>query len=398
MNNSRHNRFLRTTVATLGSLGMLLGATTGCGGANETAATTGPGGSTSSGGSGGATASAYRSTTAPTTVSHVSTGGTGTAVSSTPTVGGGGASNQTQPNLGGATSRAITVVGGTSSGGSSSGGMSNQTQPNLGGATSRATTVVGGSSSGGSSGGAGGATAYSSAATAFVSTYVDPYCTRLATCCATAGLKVPSQAACRNQELNYYVSALNDGTATVNATGVSALLASIQSTCDQPSYALSANLTAGTLPAGAACSDSAQCAGSSVVCEIPTNLTIGKCVVASRGKLGDACLVTCDNTSSCRWTVMGTTSTATAACWNEDGLRCGDADTCVAISAVGQSCDSFVDCGAHANCYNGLCRANGKQGESCANYNSCESTLICDSKTMTCVKMSIAWTGSCEAP
>ena len=366
MNNSRHNRFLRTTVATLGSLGMLLGATTGCGGANETAATTGPGGSTSSGGSGGATASAYRSTTAPTTVCHVSTGGTGTAVSSTPTVGGGGASNQTQPNLGGA--------------------------------TSRATTVVGGSSSGGSSGGAGGATAYSGAATAFVSTYVDPYCTRLATCCATAGLKVPSQAACTNQELNYYVSALNDGTATVNATGVSALLASIQSTCDQPSYALSANLTAGTLPAGAACSDSAQCAGSSVVCEIPTNLTIGKCVVASRGKLGDACLVTCDNTSSCRWTVMGTTSTATAACWNEDGLRCGDADTCVAISAVGQSCDSFVDCGAHANCYNGLCRANGKQGESCANYNSCESTLICDSKTMTCVKMSIAWTGSCEAP
>ncbi|HEY5956628.1 MAG TPA: hypothetical protein VIV60_08750, partial [Polyangiaceae bacterium] len=230
-----------------------------------------------------------------------------------------------------------------------------------------------------------------------VSTYVTPYCAKLSECCVKAGFVAPTATACADRELGFYDKSLLDGTASVNDAGVKALLAAIQNTCDQPSYGLYANLTVGTLPVGSTCTDVTQCAGDNVMCQIITTASTGKCIALSRGQLGSACASNCDNTSMCRFTLMGASpGSGTSVCWDEDGLRCdNDTGTCVALSGIGKACD-FGTCGSHADCYNDVCRAKGKLSESCADGRSCESTLICDGTTQTCVKMSIAWSGSCE--
>jgi hypothetical protein len=323
---------------------VLVGAVTACGGENTAtnASTTGGTNGSTFGGSGGI---------APATTAGGALGGSGGKVPGTT-----GSSVLPLGGRGGATS-------GSAAGGTSTAGVAT-----------------------------GGSTALATGTQALITSYVTPYCARLAQCCTAAGYVAPTTASCTERELGFYGKSVNDGSALVNTAGVSALLGAIQSTCDQPSYTLFSNLTAGTRPIGSECTDVSQCAGDSVMCQILGSATVGKCVALGRGKAGDACAVNCDNTSTCQWTVMGA-GPGVAACWDEDGLRCSDTGVCVALTGIGKTCDSS-SCGAHADC-NGVCRARGKLGESCSDGRSCESTLICDSKSYTCVKMSIAWSGSC---
>ena len=229
---------------------------------------------------------------------------------------------------------------------------------------------------------------------AFTTSYVTPYCAHLATCCIQAGYTAPSASSCAASELQYYEAFLADGSALMNDADVAALLSAIQNTCDQPSYALAFNVTTGTHAIGSDCTDVGQCQGESTACIVPSATSVGKCVALARGKAGDPCAVDCDNTSTCRWTVIGGSLTQTAACWDEDGFRCDSVtNTCVALPGIGNSCDST--CGEHADCLNGVCVAKGNLGDSCSDGRSCESTLICDSSSYTCKKMSIAWSGNC---
>jgi len=297
----------------------------------------------------------------------------------------GGTSNNS--HTGGATTQS---TGGTSSyahtGGAtaySSGGASGGTSSyaHTGGAT-----TVGGS--------AGSSSAGAAAVQTFTTSFVTPYCARLAACCTLAGYAAPTAAACKENELGYYETSLSDGSASVNAAAVSALLAAVQDTCDQPSYALY-GLTSGVRPIGSDCTDVGQCQGDSVACLIPGSATLGKCVTLTRGKVGDPCAVGCDNTGNCRWTMNGASPNETAACWDEDGLRCDSVSgTCAALTGLGEPCDSFT-CGVHADCRDGVCVSRGKLGENCADGRSCESTLLCNYSTYVCEKMSIAWSGGC---
>ena len=290
----------------------------------------------------------------------------------------------------GGASATLATGGSAATGGSST----KASAPSTGGATGgvSSTTSTGGSSATG--GAAGSSSAGAQAVQAFTTSYVTPYCTRLADCCTQAGYTASSATSCANTELGYYETSLADGSVQVNSTGVAALLNAIQNKCDQPSDTLYSNLTAGTRPIGSDCTDVSRCQGDSVACLIASTASVGKCVALTRGKIGDPCAVGCDNTTSCRWTINGGNATQTAACWDEEGLRCDSGtNTCVSLVGMGNSCDSLT-CGAHADCLNGVCVAKGKLGESCSTGRSCESTLSCNSSYI-CEKMSIAWSGSC---
>jgi hypothetical protein len=326
--------------------------------------------------------------------SSPSTGGVGGGVTYTTSTGGSSAKSAvggtTAQLLTGGTSATAATGGTRATGGSSAKASSSSTGGATGGASSTAST--GGSPASG--GAAGSSSAGAQAVQAFTSSYVTPYCARVTDCCMKAGYSAPG-ASCATTELGYYGALLADGSAQVNSAGVAALLNAIQNTCDEPSYTLYSNLTAGTRPVGSDCTDVGQCQGDSVACLMPSSTSVGKCVTLTRGRSGDSCAVGCDNTSSCKWTIMGGNATQTAACWDEDGFRCDSAtNTCVALAGVGNFCDSSVVCGRHADCINSVCVSKGKLNESCANYVSCESTLICNSSYI-CEKMSIAWSGSC---
>jgi len=353
------------------------------------------GGASSTGGASGTTA------TGGSLASNASGGATG--VPGTGGASSGGASSGTKatggssPASGGATFVISSGTGGSSvaspTGGSkSTGGSSAKSSTSTGGANGGMPGTGGTSSIGGAAGGnSGGAQAVAE----FTTSYVTPYCSRLAECCIQAGYAAPTATSCADTELEYYQESLADGDAQVNSAVISALLGAIQNTCDQPSYALLASLTLGTRPVGSDCTNVSQCQGDSVACIVPSSTSVGKCIALTRGRVGDPCTVGCDNTSTCRWSVFGGSVTDTAACWDEDGLQCDSVtNQCVALSGIGNYCESFTDCGVHASCINSACVAKGKLGESCNNGRSCESTLLCNSSYI-CEKMSIAWSGSC---
>jgi hypothetical protein len=118
-----------------------------------------------------------------------------------------------------------------------------------------------------------------------------------------------------------------------------------------------------------------------------------------RGKVGDGCSSSCDDTSVCKWSTSEGKSPYSV-CYEQDGLRC-DATTytCVALSGPGGKCTDSSDCGVHADCRDGTCVARVKLGADCSNGKSCDSGLQCGSASSTdytCKKFSIAWDGSCN--
>ncbi len=232
----------------------------------------------------------------------------------------------------------------------------------------------------------------------YVDTFAEPYCTRLAECCARSGFPTPPLAACEQNELGF-VKHLADGSSVINPDSIQTVLSGLTDSCDQPSYALLGSTTKGTRQAGEACDDSAQCAGTPVLCLKVDGATSGKCMTPPRGKAGDGCAVTCDDYTTCSWTTSGGKAPY-AICYDQDGLRCdSDSSTCVAITAVGATCSDFTECGEHAECSNGTCQAKKKLDADCGTGVYCDSGLQCTNTgdgVYKCRKYSIAWSGSCS--
>lgn len=293
---------------------------------------------------------------------------------------------------------AVTGCGGDADSGGTISGGAGSTAPSGGAASEAGATsaISGGQGGGAATGTTGGTTTLSTALSlgeqAFVTTYATPYCTRLESCCASEGFGSAALTNCVNNELSYYADSLRAGTASVNATGAATLLAAIEDTCDQFSYTLFGGLVVGTIAIGAECTEGYQCNGTNVMCQVGGGATTGTCVELSRGTAGDACAVTCDDMTPCLWTVYGT-GTGTAACWDADGLKCDATGVCVAVAGIGQSC-ATQSCGAHADCISDSCVARAKLSETCSSV-SCDSTLSCDTTTLTCVKASIASSSVC---
>jgi len=235
-----------------------------------------------------------------------------------------------------------------------------------------------------------GTDALSPGAQEYVNTYVQPYCTRLAECCAQAGISSSGLGPCETHELGF-VKYLDDGSEVIVPSVIQTILAQIQNSCDQPSYALIGAATDGTRLSGQPCVAVDQCAGTPALC------LNGTCMTPPRGKAGDGCSVTCDDTTDCKWGTSGGKS-PNAVCYDQDRLRCDSTtSTCVAVTAVGAACTDYSECGTHAACTNGTCQALAKVGQDCSSQ-SCDSNLQCNSNgaAHTCQTLSMAWRGSCS--
>jgi hypothetical protein len=69
----------------------------------------------------------------------------------------------------------------------------------------------------------------------------------------------------------------------------------------------------------------------------------------------------------------------------------------MAIIPPGEPCEEFGECGATGECSAGACVVPAGLDEDCTVTGGyCQSTMYCDSSIPACVKMSIAWSGSCE--
>ena len=246
---------------------------------------------------------------------------------------------------------------------------------------------------------AGGADApLSPGAQEYVKTYLEPYCTRLAECCAQAGIPSSGMGPCETYELGF-VKYLDDGSAVIVPSVIQTLLDQLKNSCDQPSYALISATTDGTRLAGQPCVAPDQCAGTPALCLFSAGTTNGTCMTPPRGKAGDGCAVTCDDTTVCKWGTGGGKS-PNAVCYDQDGLRCDSTtNTCVAVAAIGAPCPNFNECGTHAVCSSsGTCQATAKVGQDCSNGKYCDSSLQCISSgtSSRCQNLSIAWSGSCN--
>ena len=238
-----------------------------------------------------------------------------------------------------------------------------------------------------------GTDALSPGAQEYVNAYLQPYCTRLAQCCAQAGIPSSGMGPCESYELGF-VKYLNDGSAVIVPSVIQTLLSQLNSSCDQPSYALIGATTDGTRTSGQPCVAPDQCAGTPALC------LNGTCMTPPRGKAGDGCSVTCDDTSVCKWGVSSGKSPYSV-CYDQDGLRCDSTtNTCVPVSAIGAACPTYSDCGVHAECTNGTCLALASVGQDCGNGQRCDRNLECVSNasgtTDTCRTLSVAWSGSCS--
>jgi hypothetical protein len=397
----------------LASLGLVAALAAGCGGEATDSGDSAPpaggdsnpstggegtaGGESSPGGAGGTTADGGTSS-GGTSSGGASSGGASSGGASSGGASSGGASS-------GATSGGGASSGGASSGGSSSGGGSDGGTGGVGtggDATGGAAPVGGnGGATGGGAGGAGGIIDAEVEVQKFLDEFVSPYCTRLQECCAQEGFEVPTYEACQERELLGVIDHLEDGTSYVVSDAAAAFAGSIASTCDQPAYETMV-VTRGILPEGSPCEDVGQCAGEAVVCDVTGGSELGICRSLVHGQVGDPCLFTCE-TDVCRSTLYrgaGDDNEATA-CWDADGLYCdwGSEATyrCMAIIPPGEPCEEFGECGATGECSAGECVVPAGLGEDCtATGGYCQSTMYCDSSVPACIKMSIAWSGSCE--
>ena len=231
----------------------------------------------------------------------------------------------------------------------------------------------------------------------YVKTYLEPYCARLSECCAQVGIPYSGLAACEAYELGF-VKYLNDGSSVVVPSVIQTLLDQMKKSCDHPSYALIGATTDGTRLSGQPCDAVDQCAGTPALCLSTGSTMSGTCMTPPRGKAGDGCAVTCDDTTVCKWGTSGGKS-PNAVCYDQDGLRCDSTtNTCVAITPAGKACTDFSECGAHADCTDGTCQPYAQVGQYCGGSQRCDRNLQCGGTGTkpACQTLSMAWSGSCS--
>ena len=241
--------------------------------------------------------------------------------------------------------------------------------------------------------------ALSPGAQEYVKTYLEPYCARLSECCAQAGLPYSGLGACEAYELGF-VKYLNDGSSVIVPSVIQTLLDQMKTSCDHPSYALIGAATDGTRTSGQPCVAPDQCAGTPALCLSAGTTASGTCMTPPRGKAGDGCAVTCDDTTVCKWGISSGKSPYSV-CYDQDKLRCDSTtNTCVAVTAVGKACTDYSECGAHAECSNATCRAFAQVGQDCGGVQGCDRNLQCIANSSgtksTCQTLSMAWSGSCS--
>jgi hypothetical protein len=135
----------------------------------------------------------------------------------------------------------------------------------------------------------------------------------------------------------------------------------------------------GTLPAGAECQDSIECArpaDGTVSCS-SDDLGVRRCDPHPLGVLGSSCEGTCRREGSVTSCSLG--GAGQARCYTNDGLFCDETSgTCQALVPIGGGCSGFEGCVDGAFCDGTLCAARLPVGSACGFDDECVATAHCD--------------------
>lgn len=238
----------------------------------------------------------------------------------------------------------------------------------------------------------------------FVKAFSSAYCEGIADCCKEQGF--PSDTAACKTTLEAQIgpqaaTRLSSPHYTYDAKAAGVCLAAYKSALEactdryymQDFEADCSKAIVGNVALGGQCGEDSECApqeNSSVEC------SNGICVVSSddwyfedeiHGKLGDPCKGTChqdaDGDSGCSGGGIDSAPSNAVSCWTNDGLVCGDNNTCVAAPTLGQRCEDY--CASGAWCQERVCVAQIASGGDCGfNDTACLSTSYCDHETDQC--------------
>ncbi|MCK6572122.1 hypothetical protein L6V77_13610 [Myxococcota bacterium] len=156
-----------------------------------------------------------------------------------------------------------------------------------------------------------------------------------------------------------------------------------------PACAAAFDLGRGDAAEGEACTTDDDCApaeGAEVLCE-------GACVhdpLPVRARAGDACGWTCTEDDRGLECSGSGASESSGQCYTNDGLRCGEAETCEPLGTADARCGSSQDCAAGLHCGDAAaCTAQVDVGAPCADLfdepdaGACRSGR-CDATSLTC--------------
>ena len=224
-------------------------------------------------------------------------------------------------------------------------------------------------------------------------------CDSMATCCKNSGFTV-STADCKS----YYVQQLgeslneNDPSRVVyDAQAAGDCLAAVSGKIqcgevDEDDAPACERIFRGTVAAGQPCNESQECAfigGERASCESPDGIAQAVCTArssgsstpAARGKLGEACIGTCEE-GECDFGVVAPApgpgvpvpQPDPVICYRDDGLFC-NAGTCASLVNLNGPCSDYAACQGTAFCdFNvQLCLAPRPNGETCQSSNECQS-------------------------
>ena len=231
----------------------------------------------------------------------------------------------------------------------------------------------------------------------FVDRAVAAYCGGLRVCCQSQGMAF-SATGCDTgvrQGLTESGSFCESGT-NYDAQAAGACLqqaesyvASCGSTGPSSAPAVCTRMCVGTVPVGAACQSTEQCAQPSsgpVICDFGVSAP-GICTPAVHARLGESCRASCDLTGDCSWRLapVGVDSGVPGnACYAEDGLYCAGNSTCQRLGELGGACEGWDTCVSGMYCSMVLvCEAKKAAGTSCATPDECLGA--CDGTTGRCV-------------
>jgi hypothetical protein len=236
----------------------------------------------------------------------------------------------------------------------------------------------------------------------FAPTVVDAICGNVGNCCAAAAIPY-DRAGCEaflleELELEPPPNATWDSVAAGKCID---WFERIASSCYEVETAETpcTRIYRGTLPEGAACADSNECAdirGSEATCRYDDMTLLGTCaldVEPARGRAGDACASTCSD-SGCGG--FGAPVDGASTCYLEDGLVCSlSSFMCVPPPGVGEPCGDSWYCAAGAYCDSlvQICQATKSDGDACEFDEECTRGRCAD---LRCGPRSIASTEICS--
>lgn len=207
----------------------------------------------------------------------------------------------------------------------------------------------------------------------------EAYCSGLAGCCKNAAPAF-DVAACKTT----VQTAINGGIAGVSANSTYDANAAGQCVEDFGNTARSCGTARvsgdacdrvfiGTVPLGGTCGESGSaCApieGKETICEYDEADT-GVCIVllpAPHGAKGDSCTGSCLDDDYCKDSSATLEADMEPRCYRSDGLHCDSSNTCVALLAAGESCQSSLECAlsTYCNTDTGFCEAKLADGSPC---------------------------------